>query len=1160
MPASTPGAPTGVTATNIAGTKYGVSPEALVTWVAPSNSGGSPITSYTVTSTGGPTPLSCPTANGTTTTCIFEGLTAGTTYTFTVVAINAIGTGPASAPASATVSTVPDAPSAVTATPVPNVPYLSAPQMTVSWTAPNNGGAPITGYTVTSSGGGTCSAVTPSCTITSGLTAGTAYTFTVTAMNASGTGLSSSASPPVVAATVAQSPTIGSASYTTGIAYGQPPQVKVNWTDPANNGGSAITGYTVTSSPAGGTCSGSGVTATTCTVSSGLTAGTPYTFSVQAINASRVERALRSDGVHHAGDGPGRPHRRDRRQRERHALRQRPPGHGVVDGQRHRGCRGHRLHRHGQSGQRHLLDRVHDLQHQWPHGGDDLHLHGDGHQRRRHRSALRHGHARGGHRSPGADHQLGQLRHRHRLRPAPQVVVTWTDPANNGGAAITGYSITSSPAGGTCTATGATATTCTVSTGLTAGSAYTFSVKATNSVGSSIASGSSASVTPATVSQAPTIGTVSNVTGIAYGQSPHATVNWTDPANNGGAAITGYTVTASPGGATCAASGATANSCTFTSGLTAGTAYTFTVTATNAAGVSQPSSSSASLTPATVPQAPTVGTATNVAGIGYSNPPEVTVSWTAANNGGAAVSGYTVTSSPAGGTCTASGTSCTILTGLTAGTSYSFSVVATSAAGTSQSSGSSNSVTAATVPQAPTIGTASYQTGITFGNPPHVTVTWTDPANNGGSALTGYTVTSSPAGGTCTGSTGTATSCTITSGLTAGTAYTFTVTATNSAGTSGPSGATSSITPATLPSVPTGVTASNVTGIANGNNPQVTVSWTASSNGGSAITGYTVTANTGGGTCSTSGTTCTISTNLTAGTSYTYTVTASNAAGTTTASTASAAVTEATVPGTPTIGSASYVTAIPNGNSPQVAVTWTDPASNGGSAITGYTVTANTGGGTCTVAGATATTCTVSSNLTAGSSYSFSVVATNVAGNSVASALSNSVTPATVPSAPTIGTATAVTGLPNGSAPEATVTWTDPSSSGGSAITGYTVTSSPAGGTCSASGATATSCTVSSGLTAGTPYTFTVTATNAAGTSLASGATSSVTPATEPAAPRRCSPPTCPASTTSRPPRSRCRGPRARTAARWCRTTPSRPAPAGPRAPRPPPPAPSPPG
>ena len=60
-------------------------------------------------------------------------------------------------------------------------------------------------------------------------------------------------------------------------------------------------------------------------------------------------------------------------------------------------------------------------------------------------------------------------------------------------------------------------------------------------------------------------------------------------------------------------------------------------------------------------------------------------------------------------------------------------------------------------------------------------------------------------------------------------------------------------------------------------------------------------------------------------------------------------------------------------------------------------MTANTGGGTCTVAGATATTCTVTSGLTAGTSYTFTVKANNVAGTSTASSLSNSITPATVP-------------------------------------------------------------------------------------------------------------------------------------------------------------------
>ena len=88
------------------------------------------------------------------------------------------------------------------------------------------------------------------------------------------------------------------------------------------------------------------------------------------------------------------------------------------------------------------------------------------------------------------------------------------------------------------------------------------------------------------------------------------------------------------------------------------------------------------------------------------------------------------------------------------------------------------------------------------------------------------------------------------------------------------------------------------------------------------------------------------------------------------------------------------------------------------------------------------------------------------------------------PDAPTIGTATAISG-------EATVPFTAPSSDGGSAITSYTATSSPGDftGTISQSGSGSI---IVSGLTSGTAYTFTVTATNAIGTSLASAVSNSV--------------------------------------------------------------------
>ena len=94
----------------------------------------------------------------------------------------------------------------------------------------------------------------------------------------------------------------------------------------------------------------------------------------------------------------------------------------------------------------------------------------------------------------------------------------------------------------------------------------------------------------------------------------------------------------------------------------------------------------------------------------------------------------------------------------------------------------------ASVPDAPTIGTATATSGTT------ATVTFTAPSDDGGAPITQYTATSSPDG--ITGTLNQAGSGTITvSGLTTDTAYTFTVTATNSVGTSAASAASNSVTP-----------------------------------------------------------------------------------------------------------------------------------------------------------------------------------------------------------------------------------------------------------------------------------------------------------------------------------------------------------------------------
>ncbi len=126
-----------------------------------------------------------------------------------------------------------------------------------------------------------------------------------------------------------------------------------------------------------------------------------------------------------------------------------------------------------------------------------------------------------------------------------------------------------------------------------------------------------------------------------------------------------------------------------------------------------------------------------------------------------------------------------------------------------------------------------------------------------------------------------------------------------------------------------------------------------------------------------------------------------------------------TEPGAPT-----NVVAV--GGNAHVTVTWTAPSYTGLSPIIHYIATATPSGLTCTT---TTTTCVIS-GLTNGETYRVSVVADNAVGTSVASSLSPAVTPVTVPSAPTVSTATPLVG-------GVRVIFSPPSSTGGSPITTY---------------------------------------------------------------------------------------------------------------------------
>jgi len=96
----------------------------------------------------------------------------------------------------------------------------------------------------------------------------------------------------------------------------------------------------------------------------------------------------------------------------------------------------------------------------------------------------------------------------------------------------------------------------------------------------------------------------------------------------------------------------------------------------------------------TAPDAPTGVTA--VASVG-----QATITWVAPTTPGSEqISGYTATATPGAATCTSETTSCTI-TGLVGGTAYTFTVTATSAAGTSAPSDPSAAVTPTSRPSAP---------------------------------------------------------------------------------------------------------------------------------------------------------------------------------------------------------------------------------------------------------------------------------------------------------------------------------------------------------------------------------------------------------------------------------------------------------------------------
>lgn len=327
--------------------------------------------------------------------------------------------------------------------------------------------------------------------------------------------------------------------------------------------------------------------------------------------------------------------------------------------------------------------------------------------------------------------------------------ITFQAPLSNGGASITQYTVTAyevvgSVVSGTASQSIVLTNLSSLSVdlnGLTRGSTYVFKVVAKNTSNLSSDAAASGQITLNNVTTVPL-----NVVATAQSNGTSALVTFTAPVSTNGSDITSYTVHAylNGAGSSVASVSSSVLSATVT-GLTMGAAYTFKVLATNAAGDSNLSDASLSVTMLNKPGKPTTVSSTSAAVVTFVAP---------TNDGGLEITSYTVNAYLVNATTVVVATATldmttdptpdlsVTVTGLTEGQQYVFKVLAHNSLGDSELSNPSASITyttsspppsSATVPGKPTIVSAVGASSGTSAN-----VTFTSPVSDGGAMITKY--------------------------------------------------------------------------------------------------------------------------------------------------------------------------------------------------------------------------------------------------------------------------------------------------------------------------------------------------------------------------------------------------------------------------------------